>query len=233
MWAARLRHDGGASFVRLTERQRAAGKVGEQKTKRKRDPAYDYEGHRQAAYDYEGHRQATRSHRHEPPDAHSVPCAPSATSAGRWDVPARPTFKRASAEVAAAACEDKDRALRELERDYLATTTRSSNASRLKLWGRLHEKWFGSHVPVFPLLPAGVKAVMACLKKGGYKDACAYLSAARVESRDLGHIEHPLVGHVAAATRAKRSCLRGQGDAKQTHALPVSRLGELPAATEP
>ena len=174
MWAARLRHDGGASFVRLTERQRAAGKVGEQKTKRKRDPAYDYEGH----------RQATRSHRHEPPDAHSVPCAPSATSAGRWDVPARPTFKRASAEVAAAACEDKDRALRELERDYLATTTRSSNASRLKLWGRLHEKWFGSHVLVFPLLPGGVKAVMACLKKGGYKDAHAYLSAARIASSE-------------------------------------------------
>eukprot|EP00974_Lingulodinium_polyedra_P106107 10270316-Lingulodinium_polyedra.AAC.1 len=69
------------------------------------------------------------------------------------------------------------------------------------------------------------------LKAGGYSSAPNYLSAARVASRELGHVEDPLLAH--EAVRLKRSCLRGVGMAKQTHALPLRRMGELTADREP
>ena len=50
-------------------------------------------------------------------------------------------------------------------------------------------------------------------------------------SRDKGFTEDPLIGPEAA--RLKRSCMRGIGQAKQTHALPLRRMGELTGAQEP
>ena len=69
-------------------------------------------------------------------------------------------------------------------------------------------------------------AVGAMLKAGRYSSGANYISAARVFSRDCGHAEHPLLGH--AVRKAVQSIERGIGQQKQTLALPLQRMDELP-----
>ena len=138
---------------------------------------------------------------------------------------------RGSATRALAAVRDKEGALSALRGDMLARGTRGSSAAILERWCEFHTAWFGPASPPFPLTVGKARAVMALLKAGGYSSAPNHLSAAWVASRDRGFPEDPLIA--PEAVRLKRSCLRGIGQAKQTHALPLRRLGELTSDPEP
>ena len=74
-------------------------------------------------------------------------------------------------------------------------------------------------------------AVGAMLMSGRYSSGANYISAARVFSRDRGHAEHPLLGH--AVRKAVQSIERGVGQQKQTNALPLQRMDELPDCDTP
>ena len=122
-------------------------------------------------------------------------------------------------------------ALHATNRDVVANSTRLSRDSRLRLFEELHHKWFGSTLPWIPLSPFSVTAVGAMLKAGRYSSGANYISAARVFSRDCGYAEHPLLGH--AVRKAVQSIERGVGQQKQTHALPLQRMDELPGCDTP
>ena len=97
---------------------------------------------------------------------------------GRSDLPPIKKRRRASLNEAlqAAQADTRASALAELDRDVLAhTTSGRPEASRLAVWHRLCQAW---GVPPFPLDAENVRAVGACLKKGQYRSAAQYNSAA-------------------------------------------------------
>ena len=69
------------------------------------------------------------------------------------------------------------------------------------------------------------------MKAGRYSSGASYLSAARVFSRDSGHPEHPLIPH--AIRKSVNSIERGVGQQRQTHALPLQRMEDLPECDSP
>eukprot|EP00439_Symbiodinium_sp_Y106_P035487 s3692_g4.t1 len=95
----------------------------------------------------------------------------------RDDLPPVRKRKRASFAdaVAAAAPEERARALQELDDDVLAKSTVGPMESRLLVWRRLCEAW---EVPSFPLDEKNIRAVGASLKRGQYRSAAQYYSAA-------------------------------------------------------
>ena len=124
--------------------------------------------------------------------------------------------------------ESRARALEELDRDILATTTNRTTAARLRtiqsaltLWG----------IPMWPPTPTSFKALAATLKMGRYSSAPIYLSAYRVEAERRGYVMDAL------ATRSikdyTRSCLRGLGEPSRPRPLPFERLFSLPGNREP
>ena len=124
--------------------------------------------------------------------------------------------------------EDKQQALKELEKDILAATTNKSHASRLRTIGMALSLWGLSPWP--PTLTTW-KALASTLKKGGYSSAHLYLSAYRTESERRGYtLSAPLIRNVVDFTR---SCLRGVGAPSRPKALPLELLHRLPRDREP
>ena len=124
----------------------------------------------------------------------------------------------------------RDAAMQELLDDELAQSSKGPAASRWRLWQKLHLNWFGPEEPTLPLTPTSVRAVMAQLKSGTYKSAGQVLSAAiEQHCRDYefsGMLER-------AARSAKRSALRGLGEAHQMSELVMEEFGDLPIQDEP
>ena len=142
-------------------------------------------------------------------------------------------FARASRERAlqvALGESSREEAIALLEHDMLANSSRDSTESKLRLYRELHETWFGPEPFWLPLTPSSVIAVGAMLKSGRYSSGANYISAARVESRNKGYPEHPLLAHTVR--KVVISIERGVGQQKQTQALPLERLGELPGGDE-
>jgi hypothetical protein len=165
------------------------------------------------------------------PSAEGVPAGASQVRSGRQDFPCiQPAGSGRGSKMAALQAalneEAKDTALEKLKEDMHANSSKASLISKVNTCEEFHKSWFGEKVPVYPFTVPGVLAVASMFKAGGYASGANYLSAARVRSRDLGHAEAPLVGH--AVRRALASLERGVGQARQTHAQPMNRFGELP-----
>ena len=165
------------------------------------------------------------------PSVEGVPAGTNQVRSGRQDFPCiQPAGSGRGSKMAALQAalneEAKDTALEKLKEDMHANSSKASLISKVNTCEEFHKSWFGEKVPVYPFTVPGVLAVASMLKAGGYASGANYLSAARVRSRDLGHAEAPLVGH--AVRRALASLERGVGQARQTHALPMNRFGELP-----
>ncbi|CAE7666505.1 rlmN1 [Symbiodinium sp. CCMP2592] len=95
----------------------------------------------------------------------------------REDLPPIRKRKRASFQdaIAAAAPAERAQALQELDDEILAKTTVGPMESRLLVWRRLCEAW---EVPSFPLDEKNIRAIGASLKRGRYRSAAQYYSAA-------------------------------------------------------
>ena len=151
----------------------------------------------------------------------------------RRDMPEVKPFVRASKERAlqmALSESSREEAIAQLERDMLANSSRDSVESKLRLYREFHDTWFGPGTSWLPVTPSSVTAVGAMLTAGRYSSGANYISAARVESRNKGHPEHPLLAHTVR--KVVISIERGVGQQKQTLALPLVRLGELPGGDE-
>ena len=151
----------------------------------------------------------------------------------RRDMPEVKPFASASRERALQMTlseSNREEAMARLEHDMLANSSHASTESKLRLYREFHESWFGPEPSWLPLTPSSVIAVGAMLKAGHYSSGANYISAARVESRNRGYAEHPLLAHTVR--KVVVSIERGVGQQKQTQALPLERLGELPGGDE-
>ena len=184
MWAARLRHDGGAAFAALPKRSvwacaaksgsvqsgvrhAADGQCSDSKhvaANREGGSADDVREMLEFRLQFESWaiRAATGVVEVLPNNF-----CPARASEGRWDFPKRPRLQLKAQGISPEDSLDRSFLLGEYEADVFASTTSSSFVSRLRTWARLHVLWFGNDVWVLPLTPAKVKAVASLLKKGG------------------------------------------------------------------
>ncbi len=87
----------------------------------------------------------------------------------RGDAPAVKRARKASlpdALTAAASQASRDDALDDLEYDKVANSSRAARQSTWLTWGRMHQSWFGTTVPVLPLSVSKIRAVAAMFKAG-------------------------------------------------------------------
>ncbi|CAE7815603.1 unnamed protein product [Symbiodinium sp. CCMP2592] len=127
----------------------------------------------------------------------------------RADLPPVRKRQRASFDLAmqAAAPSERARALQELDDEVLARTTIGPMESRLLVWRRLCEAW---EVTAFPLDDKNVRAVGASLKRGRYRSAAQYYSAA--VSFQVRRLHIALQPYIKALIRdCVRSIKRGLG----------------------
>ena len=141
------------------------------------------------------------------------PSSSSTVDAARRDAPVfRPSHRGdiTSALAASDTAESKAEALAAYEREKFCQS--STRDSLLHTWQRLHWKWFGPAVPVFPVTVHTIAAVLSMLKKGGYRTPANYIS--RLKSEHCKYEPwHPWLEEEASA--GIRSVCRGLGPAKQ------------------
>ena len=144
--------------------------------------------------------------------------------AARRDAPVfRPSHRGdiTSALAASDTAESKAEALAAYEREKFCQS--STRDSLLHTWQRLHWKWFGPAVPVFPVTIHTIAAVLSMLKKGGYRTPANYIS--RLKSEHCKYEPwHPWLEEEASA--GIRSVCRGLGPAKQSLPYPLDRAAE-------
>ena len=144
--------------------------------------------------------------------------------------------KRGSVAVALAAAAEpasRQRALSELEADEFAMTSLAPRASLWRTWVRLHDVWFesealaavGTCVPVLPLSPVKISAVLSSLKQGGYRSAANYASRAKDEHIASGFPWNDLLER--SKRRATASATRGMGPGRQSAALDLTKVAGL------
>ena len=110
------------------------------------------------------------------------PSSSSTVVAARRDAPVfRPSHRGdiTSALAASDTAESKAEALAAYEREKFCQS--STRDSLLHTWQRLHWKWFGPAVPVFPVTVHTIAAVLSMLKKGGYRTPAKYISRLKSE----------------------------------------------------
>ena len=106
----------------------------------------------------------------------------------------------------------------------LALSSVASQAS-LRGWWVQRARARGLHA--FPLTPRKIELAAALLRKGGYRSALNYLSAARKQHVRKGHKWTDQLQLMWMD--CKRALLRGRGPDKQAQCLPLDVLAELPA----
>ena len=236
MWAARLRHDGGAALAALPRRRGLPSTVGVThgsvchqplESTHLPDEQVLCQGKR-AAFETWACRAASGI-------VEPLPCnllVQSSSSEGRWDFPKRPRLERASGRTLAGASLDRDKLLAEYEADVMASTSAAAFVSRLRTWAKVHKAWFDGSVALLPLTPAKVRALASVLKGGGYSSGMQYLYAARTVSRLLGFRSDEFVDF--EFTRAERSLSRASGGPqRQSKPLPLQDVLEASTKIEP
>jgi hypothetical protein len=145
-------------------------------------------------------------------------------SLARGDAPVVKHTTRGSIGTALATAGDdsrKRKALEDLHLDVDANSSRSTKASLLSAWTKLHAAWFGECIPVFPLTPCSIYAVASLFKVAGYRSYANYLSRSKTEHISLNYEWTPQL-HLAER-RSLRSVLRGIGPPRQTHEFDLGR----------
>ena len=77
-------------------------------------------------------------------------------------------------------------ALRSLQNDMYAATSRGPRDAQYQTWRKFHCWWFGKDVPMLPLTEEKIKAMSSLFKVGGYKSYRNYLSRIREEHIKAG-----------------------------------------------
>ena len=132
--------------------------------------------------------------------------------------------ERGSLQKALAACKDeesKELAIQEYDDRTRATSAHGTSKSLWKTWVAIHEEWFGtgpSALPVLPLEPCSIKAVVSALIKGGYRSAPNYVSMAKDKHTEFHQWTSMLEREQHKANRAST---RGLGPSHQCAELPV------------
>ena len=127
--------------------------------------------------------------------------------------------------------EDRISQNEELQRDMLASSSRSTHASQVKTWSFFHARWFGPNSDPLPVTPDKLAAVCAQLKHGGYRTAPSYLSAIKRQHLELAHPwTEELSWH---ARNCIASTQRGIGPATQRCELELLAVHGLKLGAEP
>jgi len=127
---------------------------------------------------------------------------------------------------------DRRRIIGNYETDVHARSAQSTAISLLKTWSEFHFRWYTSgEVPVLPLTPGKIKAVVSQLKEQGYASVGNMISAAKDAHLEDGH---PWTEFLAReARRATRSGTRGLGTARQDEEIDVDAAFGLELPDEP
>ena len=146
----------------------------------------------------------------------------------RRDMPLRPTdVQRRSCgskdAVRDADNDDMNKALRDLDDDMFANSTKKPREALLRTWTQFHSKWYGDH-PVLPLTPEKITRVSALFKLGGYKAYKNYLARAKEFHVSQGYPWSDLLDHTAK--RYTRSVLRGVGAAHRSENFDLQKVLE-------
>ncbi|KAF4738482.1 hypothetical protein FOZ63_033732 [Perkinsus olseni] len=137
----------------------------------------------------------------------------------------RPGRKLSKAEEAVRTARSPTRlgmAMKALEDDVYAPSSKAPRRSRQRLWQKLtlalgHDE--------MPLTVRSIEEVAAVLKHCHYRSAYAYIQQAAATSAAAGY---PLgVAEKQAMKRAKRACARGIGPAKQVRPLTAAQLAAM------
>ncbi len=154
--------------------------------------------------------------------APAVPSPPPPTSSGtsgahprRRDLPVRSLGKR-KRQLSSSGL---PLALRSLDRDKHAASSRKSMGARLTWWKRQRAAHGGQP---WPITRDSLRAAAAILKAGQYRSAAQYFYTLKRQHVVLGH----RWGQDLALELAdcKRSCARGLGPSKQAQPIPLDRL---------
>ena len=117
--------------------------------------------------------------------------------------------------------ESKTSALQVYENLTRATSAQLSTSSLWKTWVTIHEHWFGTgpdSLPVLPLAPESIRAVVASLIKGDYRSAPNYVTVAK----DKHLANYPWDSMLEREHhRAGKASTRGLGPSHQCAELPV------------
>ena len=131
--------------------------------------------------------------------------------------------------------QQRDKALKELQRDYLATSAKGPAISALKTWEKLHWKMHDTRTPVYPLTPEKITRVAAAFKALGYRSFPNYL--ARAKEAHIQMFGDWTVSLNFEAKRASRSVGRGIGPSSQRTPLAfesiVEEQGRRPLGMDP
>ena len=153
------------------------------------------------------------------PTPNTAEAPPSASNSARpWLAPRQDTpvcnyTRRAqrSADPGVWSKERQEKALKDLERDYLASSAAGPAQSVIKTWQLMHEHMHGLDVPAFPLTVDKITRVAAAFKAQGYRSYANYLSKAKeIHVATFGDWTADLQ---LAARRTTRSVTRGIGPA--------------------
>jgi len=159
----------------------------------------------------------------------SPPFASGSTSlpvlAKRKDTPfVRETQTRGSLAMALQACgsqQTRQDALEVYQSRTCAQSSHSAASFNWNTWCLIHERWYGTGVnaiPVLPLTPSSIQAVVAALIKGQYRSVPNFVSRAK-EEHTRNFQWDSMVDR--EARRANRAGTRGLGPSHQTAELPV------------
>ena len=110
-------------------------------------------------------------------------------------------------------------------KDVSAASTADSAVSLVRTWSLFHIEWYGDSIPIFPLTPDSVEAVGALLKRGGYRAAASYCSAAKDRHLAMGFKWSVFLDR--SVSRVVRSVTRGIGPPRQSAELDVQSLTKL------
>ena len=153
-------------------------------------------------------------------------------SPARRDGPGRKKYatgNKAKAATIASSGKAIKQAPHDYERDKLAASARSSQATHVKWWKEILKGLSKDQtIKAFPLTVRKLQTAAAILKAAGYRSAMQYLWTLKKI-----HVKKGFSWDQALELElkeAKHACRRGQGPAKKAGALPLERLGSLPAS---
>merc|ERR1712078_247635 len=103
--------------------------------------------------------------------------------------------------------------MRNHEKHKYANSSRAGKITHLRIWTKLHKKWFGNWTPVLPLTPEKIRAVASQMRQRRYRSFQNYMSTLRRWHVKKGYAWDQALS--LEATDSTRSCKRGIGPAKQ------------------
>jgi hypothetical protein len=126
--------------------------------------------------------------------------------------------------------EDRENALNALERDMTTAGTSRVRQSNWRTWMAFHMRWHGAATPPLPLTPESLRAVAAQMKEEHYRSFPNYLTAARENHLEAGHLWSDELDRTRR--RSVASTQRGIGPARQSIEIQPQKIMSLRLGSE-